>query len=254
MVVGVQPGREEDDRDAFPRVTVVIAPVVHLLEIRRIVHLVIERERRGQPAIRIAVDLVELAADPIRSDDVDRVDLARLVVAVSADHVDVQLRDDVRHRHGGIVGEIPRPEEPAFLSRVPDEEQRPLRPRALRERFRKRHHRHRPRSVVVRAVPDAIVGRPRRDAAGRAAAFARLAVEISDVVVMRAERDIRILQTRIGAFHHGDHVLRALHADDVVGHVHVERNRHVVESERRQVVARLGEPLQVVVLHGRAAE
>ena len=45
VVVGMQSGRKEDDRNPLRRIAVVIAPVVHLFQVGGIVHLVIERER-----------------------------------------------------------------------------------------------------------------------------------------------------------------------------------------------------------------
>ena len=125
----MQPGREEDDRNALRRVAVVIASVVELFGIARIVDLVVERQRLRQRCVGRAADVVQLGADAIGADQVHRVRLARLVVAVPADHVDVQLRDDRVERHRRVVGEVPRAVQPALLAGVPDEQQRPLRPR-----------------------------------------------------------------------------------------------------------------------------
>ena len=132
VVVGVQAGREEDDRDAFRGVAVVIAPVVDLFQIGRIVELVAERQRLRQLAVGGAIQVVQLRADPIGPHQIDRVRLARLVVAVAADHVDVQLRDDPLHRDRRVVREVARAEQAVLFADVPDEQQRSLRTRDRR--------------------------------------------------------------------------------------------------------------------------
>ena len=42
MIIGMKTGCEEDDRHTLRRVAVVIAAIVNLLEVRRIVHLIVE--------------------------------------------------------------------------------------------------------------------------------------------------------------------------------------------------------------------
>ena len=96
--------------------------------------------------------------------------------------------------------------------------------------------------------------------AGRAGSSRRLrsgrdlAFRVADVVVVRAERDVGVLQLRIAALDDADDVLRELRADDLVVGVDVEGQRHAVEPERRQRLPRLGLPLQLVVFDGRVAE
>ncbi len=148
------------------------------------------------------------------------------------------------------------PVQPALLARVPDEQQRPLRPRALRERAGERHQRHRARAVVVRAVPDAIVERAGADAPGRlrAPAVAHRVLRVADVVVVRAERDVGVPQRGIRALDEGDHVLGELGPDDRVVGVDVERERHAGKLEVRQRILRGGLPRERVVGLRRAAE
>ena len=170
--------RGEEKSDPFCRVSVMIAPVVGLLEIRWFVHLVVERGRFRQRTVGRSIDLVKLAADAIRAHQVHGVRFVRLVVAIAADHVDVQLRHDLVHRHGRVVGEISRAEQAALLAGMPDEEQRSARPLALGKCAGQRHQCHRAGSIVVGTVPDAIVAAPRGDAPGRPSTA--LAVGIAD--------------------------------------------------------------------------
>ncbi len=168
VVVRVQARCEEDDRDALDRVAVVIAPEVELLEIGRVVHLVVERQRLRKRLVRLPADLVQFAADAIGADEVHRVGLARLVVAVPPDHVDVQLGHDPLERHRRVIGEVPRTQQTALFAGVPDEQQRPLRAADPSARSsRDRHQRHRPRTIIVGAVPDTIGGFAGRDASRR---------------------------------------------------------------------------------------
>ena len=51
-------------------------------------------------------DGIELGADPIRSDEVHGVPLAPFVVAISSDHIDIQLRDDAIEGDGWVVDEV----------------------------------------------------------------------------------------------------------------------------------------------------
>ena len=160
------------------------------------------------------------------------------------DHVDVQLRHDLFHRHRRVVGEIARAPEAALLAGVPNEDERALRLLPFGERFRERHDRHGAGAVVVRAVPDAIVFRARRDAprrarAARAVVAARnLAFGVSDVIVVRPERHVRVLQLRIATFDDADDVLGELGAHNLIVRIDVERDRRARDAELRQLLLR----------------
>ena len=62
---------------------------------------------------------------------------------VPADHVDVEIGDDVRDRHGGVIGEVLAPPQSLFLAAHVQEDDRALRagiePRECVGDF---HHRH----------------------------------------------------------------------------------------------------------------
>ena len=93
-------------------------------------------------------------------------------------------------------------------------------------------------------------GAARRVVAGRDFAFG-----VADVVVVRAERHVGVLQLRIGALRRSPTTfcvscVRTISYSDV----DVERQRHVVEPERRERLPRLGPALQLVVFDRRAAE
>ncbi len=68
----------------------------------------------------------------------------------------------------------------------------------MSQRLGNRHHRHGSRSVIVGSIKDLVVTSACADA---------------DVIVMRADRDIFILQLRIITFHDRNNILRPDHAD-----------------------------------------
>ena len=151
---------------------------------------------------------------------------------------------DLVDRHDREVGVVARSVEAGFLAGVPDEQQRSLRLRPQRERFRQRHQRHRPRPVIVGAVVDVVAraGRVARltrasaCAGGTAAESASAAgrLRIADVIVVRAERDVRVFQLRVRARDDADDVAGELGADDGVVGVDVDRQLDALQRERRQ--------------------
>ena len=158
-----------------------------------------------------------------------------------------------------MVGKVAGAQQPALLAGVPDEQQRPLRPRACR------------RTACASAISATVPTHRRlrrsrcdrrlagRDASRRAgppaAVVADLGFGIADMIVVRAERDIRVLEHRIAAFDDGDDVLRELRADDRVVDVDVEGER---ARRRAGTTAAARGPsalrLQLLVLSRRAAE
>ena len=105
---------------------------------------------------------------------------------------------------------------------------------SLRECARQRHHRHRTRTIVVRAVPDSIVGGPWCHAPGRRRTFTvgrQFAVRIADVVVVRTDHDERRFQLRIAAFDDPDHVLSELSPHDLVVGVDMEGQRDALKTK-----------------------
>ena len=170
----------------------------------------------------------------------------RIVAAVAADHVDVELRRDLVERHDRIVRHVARPVQPGFLARVPDEQQRALR---LRSGART------PCAIaIIATVPDPSSSAPllmmspgaRRvarlaDAAARRVAadqppprLARQRRLIADVVVVGAERDVGVLQLRIRAWNDADDVARQAGPDDVVVGVDVDRDRDALQRKGGQ--------------------
>ena len=250
--------REEDHRYSLRRVAVMIAPVIQLLGIGRIVHLVVERERLRQAAVGRAADLVQLAADPIGADQVHGIRLAAIVVAIAADHVDIELGHDRVDRDRRVVGEVPRSVQARFLAGVPHEDQRSLRRRSFAKCPGEGHQRHRARAVVVGAVPDVIAAGAGGDAAGGArrtlVAGRRRTIRVADVIVVGADRDVGVLQPRVAALDDGDDVVRELGPDDLVVDVDIDRQAHVVQAERWQRLLRRRFPFELVITGGRPAE
>ena len=71
---------------------------------------------------------------------------------------------------------------------------------------------------------------------------------VADVIVVRPERDVRVLQLRIAALDDGDDVLRELRPDHFVVSVEVEGELHAIETERRQRLLRLRPAFELLVL------
>src|SRR5678815_90850 len=91
---------EERDWNPLRRIAVMVAARVVVVRVLRVVELEIEFERRGHPFRGADDEVVEVGADAIRADDVERIRLALEVVAVTPDHVDVELRLNTLQRHG----------------------------------------------------------------------------------------------------------------------------------------------------------
>src|SRR5690606_16420709 len=83
--------------------------------------------------------------------------------------------------------------EPFLFPGVPDEEDRALRPRPLGHGFGDSKHGDRPRPIIVGSAVDCIAARLVPDA---------------DVIVMRANGEVLILEPRVAAFEYPDDVLR----------------------------------------------
>ena len=79
MVVVVQAGEEERDRDALLRVLVVVAALVDPFRIGRVVVLVVQRQVEERPVHPIA-GVAEVLAQPSRPDHVDLVGPAQHLI------------------------------------------------------------------------------------------------------------------------------------------------------------------------------
>ena len=134
-----------------------------------------------------------------------------------ANHVQVQLRDDAVDGHGRKRCDVARAPAAAFLARVPDKQQRPLRPRASHRRSRHLHERHHARAVIVGAVVDDVrrlvgrraagaIARGRCRPVGRGAVRVRPGGAKADVIEVRAERDELGPQHRVGPLDAGNDI------------------------------------------------
>src|SRR6185295_17972159 len=147
-------------------------------------------------------------------------------------HIDVEVRDQLRQRHNRIVVRVVfRAVEAKLFAGVKYYEQRSLRPRAYRERLRYLQHRHRTRTIIVRAVIDLSL------------------LACFQVIVMCAENDILVLKFRVGAVEYPNNVLRRRRVlyIDLELHLRSRRNfcRRYLERNRREIrtlfAHRLGE-------------
>src|SRR5919107_5987128 len=140
VVVLVHAVEEEDDGDALARVVEVVAAVEEALGVVRLVVVVVVPDVE----VRVVdghVPRGQLVAHHARAYDVNlvrpRQHLVRGVrvagLLAAADHVYVELRDHLLERHGREGREILRTPEALLLARVPDEQDRALRARPLRE-------------------------------------------------------------------------------------------------------------------------
>src|SRR5229473_2182127 len=136
MIVFVHAIEEENDRDAFASVVVMIAAEketvgIFWIVVTKIEIKIEERLVRGQRQI------AKLRAHHRRADDINvvwsgQVFVPRVCVAVffaAADHVNIYLRDDTVQRNRWIVGEVARAPQTFLLAAMPNEQHRALRPR-----------------------------------------------------------------------------------------------------------------------------
>jgi len=87
-----------------------------------------------------------------------------------------------------------------------------------------------------------------------APAVHNFALRVADMIVVRAERNVRALQRRIAALDDGGDILRETRAHDLIVCVDVERQLHAVEAERRQRILRVRFSFELAVLDWRPAE
>ena len=202
MIVFVNSVKEEDDRNSFARVVVVIAAEEEPVRILRIVVFVSKVIFRIR-LVDAVHELAEFGAHHRRANQINSIRsgelrVARVCVAfflASPDHVDVDLRDDLIEWHGGIFSEVTRAPQSFLLTAMPDKQHRALRTRRrFGQCFSHCEQRGRARTVVIRAVANR-VGTSRRTAA-------------ANVIVVCAERYIFSLQSRIAAFPNSDDILR----------------------------------------------
>ena len=151
VIVRVQERCEEDDWIPSRR-SCAIAAIVNPLRVCRIIQLKIDRHRLGQTRIGIDHDVVQLAADAVCSDRVNRVRLRFQIVVVASDHIDVQLGDDVVDWDCGVICKISGAVEPQLLAGMPDEKLGPLGFRAAGKCASKTDESDGSRTVVVRRV------------------------------------------------------------------------------------------------------
>ena len=79
----------------------------------------------------------------------------------AADHLELQVRDDLGQRHDREIDEVAGAVAAGLFAAEEREDDRSLRPRPFGQRFRQHHHRHRPRRVVVSAIVDTVGAGPR---------------------------------------------------------------------------------------------
>src|SRR5437868_2269248 len=96
---------------------------------------------------------MQLRAYAIRTDQIQRVGFLGLIVAVSPDHIHIDLRDYFLYRNRRIVRVVARAQKAFFFPSVPYEEQRALWFRAGGKGFGYGQQRYCSRSVIVSAVP-----------------------------------------------------------------------------------------------------
>ena len=111
----------------------------------------------------------------------------QLVVLHAADHVEVQIGGDLIDRHRRLGGKRRRAEQPELFAR-PEVEQHVAPARLFGQRLADRQHRRRSRRVVVGAGVD-----PARLFLARERAAA---VAVAEMIVVRPERDPRLLHAR----------------------------------------------------------
>src|SRR5439155_16083211 len=109
------------------------------------------------------------------------------------------------------VREEARPPQSRLLAGIPDEQDRALRPRTLRERARDREVGGTPRSIVVRRVEDAVAARRCRHLPHR-------------TVEMRRDGDPLALQRWIRAFDESEDVCWT-HRARTAGELHLQASR-----------------------------
>src|SRR5262249_880896 len=109
-------------------------------------------------------------------------------------------------------------------------------------------------------VPDAVLDRAVLDSADRASATGAvfrldyLAFGISDMVVVRAESDVRLSEPWIGSLDDAYDIPRVLRPDDAIVCVQIDRALYVLKGEMRQRLLLLGFILQIGVLRVLPAE
>src|SRR5205814_7814648 len=140
---------------------------------------------------------MQLRADPVCADRVDRIRFRFLIVAIAPDHVDVELRDDVIERYRRVIRIISGTVEAVLLARMPNEDLRALLFRAAREGTRKSDQRGGSGTIVVGAVVDSI-----RLSVGQDS------LRITDMVIVGTESDVRVFELGIGSFDAADDVAR----------------------------------------------
>ena len=118
---------------------------------------------------------------------------ARPGVVVGAAHLfQIQIGDGLRQRENGMLRVVARAEQSEFFAEQRDEHDAPLRPRRKRrQRARDLDHRCRAGCVVIGAVID-VVARP--------------CPAHAEMIVMRGDQHVRVLQRRIGPAQHADDV------------------------------------------------
>ena len=79
---------------------------------------------------------MKIGADAVGADRIDGVLFRILVVAVAADHIDVELRNDAFDRNRGMIGQILGAPQPALLSCMPREHQGTTRTRSCHKSVR----------------------------------------------------------------------------------------------------------------------
>ena len=243
VIVGMQKGCKEDDGDTLRRIAVMIAPVINPFGIGRIVQRVIEPERLRQSRVRIDHDVMQFGADAVGTDRVYRIGFRCLVVVITSDHVHIELRHNLVERHCRIIREVSGTVESSFFAGMPNEQKRTLRLWSEREGARNADQCCGSRSIIIGAVRNAICR-----------AFRKNALYVPNVVVVRAESDVGVLQLRVGAVNDADNVARVLGVDHLIIGIEVEGQSNAFQREPGQILLLLTHRFEIGVLDLRSAE
>src|SRR5262245_27339826 len=120
---------------------------------------------------------------------------------------------------------------------MPHEDERTFRLRPERERSRNGDKGCRSRTIVVCSVEDAI-----RRSVGENS------LRVADVVVMRTEGHIRVLEFWIAALNDADYIARVLRVNGLIVGVEIECQRDAFQGKNRQILLLLAHCLEIGIL------
>ena len=220
VIVGVKTGREERDRDAHLGEVVMVAAVEDALSAGLRSQIVVGCIGRGhiveviqRQLLIIGVHrldgLLQIVARDIRSHDQDLAGIYQDVSGVGVgearslgppDHVHVQVRHDLREIEEGVFGEVLRAPQALLFAREPREDDAALGAYSLGGAFgirpREGQQTGTTRAIVVGAVIHVVAVGQRRGE--------------PDMIRVRADHHVLVLEDRIAAFQDADDILRVI--------------------------------------------